>query len=104
LKVSSQLDTFPLVEAMRTIYGPDLILMFFPDVEMSIDVLEAEEVAFILVTNKKHKRKSKASFLSSMYFSNFRSKILLISYAVPLSKTVTTCSSSAIITNNCQDR
>ena len=74
--------------------------MLFPDVEMSIDVPEAEKVAFILVTNKKHKRKDKASFLSSMYFSNSRSKILLILYALPLSKTVTTCSSSAIITNN----
>jgi len=47
---------------MRTIYGPDLILMFFPDVEMSIDVLEAEEVAFILVTNKNTRERAK--FLS----------------------------------------
>jgi len=40
---------------------------------------ETKEVAFILVFNKKHEKKSKGSPLSSMSFSNSRSKTLLIS-------------------------
>jgi len=55
-EVSSQPNVFTIVEA---IYGPDLILTPSPDIEMTVDTLEAEEVAFTLVTNKKYKRKDK---------------------------------------------
>ena len=60
---------------MRTIYSLDLILISSPNVEITINVPEAKEVAFTLITNKKHKRKNKA-FMSS---SDYRSKILFIS-------------------------
>ena len=46
---------------------------------MAVDILEAEEVAFTLVSNKKYKEKRKVSSLSSISFSNSRSKTLLIS-------------------------
>jgi len=45
---------------------------------MAIDVPEAEEVAFTLVSNKKHKEKRKVSFPSSMSSSNSKSKTSLI--------------------------
>ena len=61
---------------------------------MPIDIPEAEEVAFTLVTNKKCKGKSKASFLSFMSFSDFKNKILLILWTPPLFKAVTTCLAS----------
>ena len=67
------------MEAIRSICGPDLVLMPAPDVEIAVDTPEAGEVAFTLVTNKKYKRKSKASFLSSMFFS--KNNISLISQA-----------------------
>jgi len=56
-----QHHTFTLVEAIRTIYGSDLVPTFSSDVEIAIDVSEAKEVAFTLATNKKHKEKSTAS-------------------------------------------
>jgi len=62
---------------------------------MAIDV--PEEVAFTLVSNKKHKKKDKVSFLSSMSFSNSRSKTLLILWALSLSKAVTTCLVSKLV-------
>ena len=49
---------------------------------MAINVPEAEEVAFTLVSNKKHKEKGKVSFLPSMSFSNSRSKTSLILWAL----------------------
>ena len=49
---------------------------------MTIDVPEAEEVAFTLVSNKKHKKKDKVSFLPFMSFSNSRSKTSLILWAL----------------------
>ena len=55
---------------------------------MAVDVLKAEEITFTLATSKKHKGRSKVSFLSFMSFSNSKSKI---SWAPPLSKAVTTC-------------
>jgi len=54
------------------------------------NVPETEEIAFILVFNKKHKEKSKGSPLSSMSFSNSRSKTLFILWALSLFKAVTT--------------
>ena len=56
---------------------------------MAADVLEIEEVTFTLVTNKKYKRKGKVSFLSSMFWSDSRSKTSLISWALPFSNAVT---------------
>ena len=55
---------------------------------MAVDVPETEEIAFTLVTNKKSKKKGKASFLLS--FTNSGNKILLISRAPPLPRTGTT--------------
>jgi len=51
------------VEDIRTIYGSDLIPTS-SDIEIDVDVLEAEKIDFTLVTNKEYKRKSIASFLS----------------------------------------
>ena len=47
------------MEAIRTIYGYNIIPMSFPDIEMVVDVSEDKEVAFTLNNNKKHKEKSK---------------------------------------------
>ena len=58
-KISPQPDASTLVEAMRTVYGPVPIPTPSPNMEMAVDALEAEEVAFTLVTNKKHKGKGK---------------------------------------------
>ena len=92
-----------LVEAIRTVYGPNPISTSSPDVEMDVDTLEAKEVAFTLVTNKKGgKGKAKAS---SPPPTNSRNKISLVSRAPPVPKVVTasaasklaaTCSSSAV--------
>ena len=107
-KISPQLDTPTLVEAIRAIYGPNPVPMLFPNVKMVVDVLEAEEVIFTLVINKKHKRKSKASPLSFVLFSDFRSKTLLILRASSFPKTVIShlvlkpiksCPSSAVISS-----
>ena len=43
-KVSPQTNAPTLVEAMRTVYGPNPISSPSPDVEMDVDVSEAEEV------------------------------------------------------------
>jgi len=90
-KISSQSDAFTLIETMKTVYNLDSIPMSFSDVEITVDIPEAENFAFILVTNKKYKRKSKALFFPSMSFSYSRSKILFVSRAFPLSNAVTSC-------------
>ena len=101
-KVLPQTNTPTLVEAMRTVYGPNPIPTPSPDVEMEVDAPEVEEVAFTLVTDKKEKEKTKAS---SPPPTNSRNKILLVSRALPAPKIVTasaaskpaaTCSSSAV--------
>ena len=101
-KVSSQTNAPTLVEAMRTVYGPNPISTPPPDVEMEVDVLEVEKVAFTLVTNKKRKEKAKAS---SPPPTNFRNKIPLVLRASSAPKAITasaaskpaaTCSSSAV--------
>ena len=48
---------------MRTVYGPNSIPTPSSNVEMDIDILEAEEVAFTLVTNKKRNKGKSTSFL-----------------------------------------
>ena len=74
-KILSQSNTLTLVKAMRTIDSSNLILMSSPNIKMAINL---QEVTFTLVTNKKYKRKSKASSLLFIFFSDFRSKILLL--------------------------
>ena len=76
-KISSQLDAPTLVEAMRTVYGPVSVPTPTPDVEMAVDAPKAEEVAFTLVTNQKHKSKSKIPSLPSGTPSDSRSIFLL---------------------------
>jgi len=66
------------VEAIRTIYGPDLVPILFPNIEIASNVPEAKEVAFTLVFNKKHKKKGKATSFPSMSYFDSKSKILLI--------------------------
>ena len=89
-KVSLQTNAFTLVEAMRTVYGPNPISTPSPDVEMDVDAPEAEEVTFTLVTNKKHKGKGKVPSPLSGFPLDSRSKTSLVSRAPPLSRTVTT--------------
>ena len=74
------------MEAIRIVYGPNSILPFSPDIEIAVDTPETEEIIFILVTNKKGKRKAKVSSLSS---TDSKSKILLVSRAPLLPKIVT---------------
>lgn len=45
---------------------------------MVIDIPEAKEVTFTLISNKKCKRKSKVSSFLSISFSDSKSKTLLI--------------------------
>ena len=71
---------------MRTVYGPNPVPTPSPDVKMDIDVPEAEEAVFTLVTNKKGKEKAK---VSSPPPTNSRNKILLVSRAFPAPKAVT---------------
>ena len=72
---------------MRTIYNSNTILIPFSNIEMAVNILEAEEIAFTLVTNKKSKGKTKVSSFPS---NDFRNKILLVSRAPSLSKTIIT--------------
>ena len=58
-KVSSQPDSSSLVEAMRTLYGPNLPQEPSPDTEMAVDQPAVEQAPFTTVTNKKSKSKSK---------------------------------------------
>ena len=91
-KVSPQTNAPTLVEAMRTVYGPNPISTPSPDVEMDVDAPEAGEAAFTLVTNKKGgKGKAKAS---SPPPTNSRNKIPLVSRAPPASKAVTASAAS----------
>ena len=75
---------------MRTIYGPIPVPTPSPDVEIAVGVPEAEEVAFTLVTNQKHKGKSKVPSSLSGTPPDSRSKTSLVSRAPPLPKAVTT--------------
>jgi len=75
---------------MRTIYGPNFVPTPSSNIEITVNISETKDVTFTLVTNKKHKKKKKATFLSSISSSNFRSKTLLILQAFPLSKAITT--------------
>lgn len=63
----------------------------FSDVKITVNVPEAEEVAFTLVTNKKYKGKIKVPSLSFISFFNSRSKTLLILQTFSFYKAITTC-------------
>jgi len=58
-KVSPQSNSPSLVEAMRTLYGPNLPQEPSPDTEMAVDQLAVDEAFFTTVTNKKSKGKGK---------------------------------------------
>ena len=58
-KVSSQPNSLSLMEAIRTLYGPNLPQEPSPDTEMAVDQPAVEEAPFTTVTNKKSKSKSK---------------------------------------------
>ena len=60
---------------MKTVYSPNSTPAPSSNIEIVVDTLRVEEVAFTLVTNKKDKEKVKAPFSPS---TNFRSKILLV--------------------------
>jgi len=79
------------VEAMRTVYSSVPIPTPSPNVEMAVDALEAEEVAFTLVTNQKHKGKGKVPSPLSGTPLDSRSKMSLILRTLPLPKVMTTC-------------
>jgi len=95
-KISPQSDAPTLVEAMRTVYGPVSIPTPSSNVEMAVDALEVEEVAFTLVTNQKHKSKNKVLSPLSRILPDSRSKISLVSRAPSLPKVVTTCPATTI--------
>ena len=65
-KVTPQPNTATLVEAIRTMYSPNFVPVFSSNTKIAVNVLEVEEVTFILVSNKKYKRKSKVFFFSSI--------------------------------------
>ena len=88
--ISPQPDALTFVEAIRTVYGPVPVLTPSPDVEIAVDIPEAEEVAFTLVTNKKYKSKNKVPSPLSRTSPDFKSKTSLVSRASPLSKAITT--------------
>jgi len=58
-KVLPQPNSPSLVEAMRTLYGPNLSQELSPDTEMAVDQPTVEEAPFTTVTNKKSKGKGK---------------------------------------------
>jgi len=85
------------VEAMKTIYGPDLIPTSSFDVEMAGNSPEAEDIAFTLVINKKCKEKGKVFSFSSMSSFDSKSRTSLILWALPLPKAMTTYPASKLV-------
>ena len=65
------------MEAIRIIYGPDLVPIFSHNIEIVSNVPEAKEVVFNLVFNKKHKKKSKATSFPSMFLLTLRARYYL---------------------------
>jgi len=84
------------MEAMRTIYGPDLIPTSSFDVEMAGDSPKAEDIAFTLVINKNCKKGKVFSF-SSMSSFDSKSGTSLILWALPLPKAMTTYPASKLV-------
>jgi len=84
-KVSPQPDSPSLVEAMRTLYGPNLSQEPSLDTEMAVDQPAVEEAPFTTVTNKKSKSKGKvpSSTNSSAPSQNVPTPALVVSRAPP---------------------
>ena len=57
------------MEAMRTIYSHNSILILFSDIEMVVDIPETEKITFTLVTNKKGKGKKRPKCLLSLFLT-----------------------------------
>jgi len=85
-KVLPQPNSPSLVEAMKTLYGPNLPQEPSPDTEMAVDQLAVEEAPFTTVTNTKSKGKGKVP--SSTNFSapsqNVPTPVPVVSRAPPL--------------------
>ena len=84
-KVSSQPNSPSLVEAMRTLYGPNLLQELSPDTKMAVDQPAVEEAPFTTVTNKKSKGKGKVlpSTNLSAPSQNVPTPALVVSRAPP---------------------
>jgi len=74
-KILPQPDAPTLVEAMRTVYS-SIPIPTSSNVEMAVNALEIEEVAFTLVTNQKHKGKGKVPSPLSGTPTNSRSNVM----------------------------
>ena len=86
-KVSPQPNSPSLVEAIRTLYGPNLPQEPSLDTEMAVDQPAVEEAPFTTVTNKKSKGKGKVlpSTNSSAPSQNVPTPAPVVSRASPLS-------------------
>jgi len=84
-KVSPQPDFPSLVEAIRTLYGPNLPQKPSSDIKISVDQLAVKRALFTTVTNKKHKGKGKVSSStnSSAPFQNMPTPASVVSKVPP---------------------
>jgi len=84
-KISPQPDSPSLVEAMRTLYGPNLPQEPSLNTEMAVDQPAVEEALFTTVTNKKNKGKGKVppSTNLSAPFQNVPTSAPVVSRAPP---------------------
>jgi len=84
-KVSPQPNSPSLVEAMRTLYGPNSPQELSPDVKMVVEQLAVEEALFTTITNTKHKDKGKVppSTNFSVPFQNVSTPAPVVSRAPP---------------------
>jgi len=85
-KVLPQPNSPLLVEAIRTLYGPNLPQELSLDTEMAVDQLAVEEAPFTTVTNKKSKGKDKVppSTNLSVPSQNMPTPIPVVSRVPPL--------------------
>jgi len=85
-KVSPQPNSSSLVEAMRTLYGPNLPQEPSLDNEMAVDQSAVEEAPFTTVTNRKSKDKGKvpSSTNLSAPSQNVPTPVPVVSRAPPL--------------------
>jgi len=84
-KVSPQPDSPSLVEAMRTLYGPNLPQEPSLDTEMAVDQPAVEKAPFTTVTNKKSKGKGKVPSFTNLFApsQNMPTPALVVSRAPP---------------------
>ena len=85
-KIPPQPNSPSLVEAIRTLYGPNLPQEPSPDTEMAVNQPAVEEAPFTTVTNKKSKGKGKVPLSTnpSAPFQNVPTLALMVSRAPPL--------------------